>query len=386
MGSPAYAGMDPRWAARSQPPRWLPRLRGDGPQTGKAGRADQEAPPPTRGWTRGDMGADGQHRGSPAYAGMDLGRRRSTLATNRLPRLRGDGPRWRCSPDGVHRAPPPTRGWTGTSPRRSVSRKGSPAYAGMDPRRLTRETRRRWLPRLRGDGPEVPPGNSGDPPAPPPTRGWTALHRRPAPPNGGSPAYAGMDLSSATRFRRIAGLPRLRGDGPTGEAWADPRLKAPPPTRGWTRPHPFAAHAADGSPAYAGMDLVLDGCGQMSEGLPRLRGDGPEIRMLRWDEVAAPPPTRGWTHVAQLPRLDRAGSPAYAGMDPERSRNSTSTPGLPRLRGDGPTGYDSNFSHSSAPPPTRGWTRRPVRLAAGEAGSPAYAGMDRRRWRPCWRS
>src|SRR4051794_19131446 len=38
IGSPASAGMDPRQAGRRRCPRWLPRVRGDGPHFAYVGR------------------------------------------------------------------------------------------------------------------------------------------------------------------------------------------------------------------------------------------------------------------------------------------------------------------------------------------------------------
>ena len=153
MGSPAYAGMDP-----AQPPctdRYtrLPRLRGDGPSCSGSFGGGAEAPPPTRGWTRLCADVLQSAHGSPAYAGMDptktsisgcrmrLPRLRGEdpywierpVQSARLPRLRGDGPLLRMSSKSVATAPPPTRGWTLRLPDQRAGRRGSPAYAGMDP-------------------------------------------------------------------------------------------------------------------------------------------------------------------------------------------------------------------------------------------------------------
>ena len=133
MGSPAYAGMDPTPERLDYLSRRLPRLRGDGPGNHDTNDKLIQAPPPTRGWTLSASPRIGWEWGSPAYAGMDPHARfgRSSLA--RLPRLRGDGPAGAATKGVQDAAPPPTRGWTrGDVFRRGIGR-GSPAYAGMDP-------------------------------------------------------------------------------------------------------------------------------------------------------------------------------------------------------------------------------------------------------------
>ena len=214
-------------------------------------------------------------RGSPAYAGMDPMRPSSTSLRIWLPRLRGDGPSHMRGTTARSMAPPPTRGWTFAGNGRRPDRNGSPAYAGMDPRRFPSECRWHRLPRLRGDGPRTRHAMAMRIGAPPPTRGWTPLgtyaHFTPA----GSPAYAGMDPCSASAATPTTGLPRLRGDGPRPARHAQRILRAPPPTRGWTLRHRRRHRLAQGSPAYAGMDRCRPYARSPRTWLPRLRGDGP---------------------------------------------------------------------------------------------------------------
>ena len=132
-GSPAYAGMDPPMENDVLELKRLPRLRGDGPlQLDKIER-DQGAPPPTRGWTLLTARRGVHSGGSPAYAGMDPCSISSRASVWRLPRLRGDGPADDGPEVRDGRAPPPTRGWTRGERLARFVAAGSPAYAGMDP-------------------------------------------------------------------------------------------------------------------------------------------------------------------------------------------------------------------------------------------------------------
>ena len=90
----------------------------------------------------------------------------------------------------------------------------------------------------------------------------------------------------------------------------------------------------------------------------------------------APPPTRGWTPEGPVGRPAQAGSPAHAGMDRRRSRSRSRDMWLPRPRGDGPWRDPAQAQRWLAPPPTRGWTRTEERAPPAAHGSPAHAGMD----------
>src|SRR5438552_150192 len=88
----------------------LPRARGDGPCFNVVTLSCSTAPPRTRGWTHGDpLELDHRH-GSPAHAGMDPRRGVGFFETARLPRARGDGPTGGANSGLSTRAPPRTRG------------------------------------------------------------------------------------------------------------------------------------------------------------------------------------------------------------------------------------------------------------------------------------
>ena len=232
------------------------------------------------------------------------------------------------------------------------------------------------LPRPRGDGPACASSSVRALRAPPPTRGWTPHLSPPPRYRGGSPAHAGMDPKLNSSARRARRLPRPRGDGPPSRASSVASTEAPPPTRGWTRDVELRPEPPRGSPAHAGMDPDRRGSRRIRHWLPRPRGDGPSVLFLTRGAYVAPPPTRGWTPAFARRRSQSAGSPAHAGMDPDGPPAGRCHPRLPRPRGDGPSSRDPTRFSVTAPPPTRGWTRPGGRSARRGSGSPAHAGMD----------
>ena len=72
----------------------------------------QAASPPTRGWTLAALRAGGVRRGFPAHAGMDPVHEVRAAGGEGLPRPRGDGPAEVMPVAGTLEASPPTRGWT----------------------------------------------------------------------------------------------------------------------------------------------------------------------------------------------------------------------------------------------------------------------------------
>ncbi len=89
MGSPAHAGIDlTDWFLAQDRPR-LPRTRGDRPRNRSSRPRGPQAPPHTRGSTR--VGGRMSHRsdGSPAHAGIDPRYSETAYARPRLPRTAG---------------------------------------------------------------------------------------------------------------------------------------------------------------------------------------------------------------------------------------------------------------------------------------------------------
>ena len=86
------------------------------------------------------------------------------------------------------------------------------------------------------------------------------------------------------------------------------------------------------------------------------------------------------------PTICLVGSPAPAGIDPERSQARRCTYRLPRARGDRPARFGFGARCHGAPPRPRGSTRHLWRAAAHTLGSPAPAGIDLRYCAGCDRS
>ncbi len=371
VGSPARAGMDPVDGARTSPLR-LPRSRGDGPVDGVAGQSVRRLPR-----SRGDGPLEQRPlssrsaRGSPARAGMDPPMRRPRPAT----------------------APPLARGWTldaGADP----SSRAPPLARGWTLERLIRTRWTKRLPRSRGDGPLAAyassepggsPARAGMDPrrrapawrqAPPLARGWTLTHGEAAT-SRGLPRSRGDGPSTVAVAASIRGLPRSRGDGPLADSVVRPDIRLPRSRGDGPRSAP-ADPDAQGSPARAGMD-------------PRRRG-------MCWTS-AAPPLARGWTLDGPPGSAERRGSPARAGMDPSSGRVAGKDLGSPARAGMDPwLGTAGELGRGSparagmdpcrrwataaldwAPPLARGWTPAIAAMPACMRGSPARAGMDPRR-------
>ncbi len=176
-GSPAYAGIDRLQDVRKRASPWLPRLRGDRPVTGWAPDGAALAPPLTRGSTvRGALLLHFPH-GSPVYAGIDPPKDLPLFPGARLPRLRGDRPGGKSASCTTGSAPPLTRGSTRPPRDPPAEDRGSPAYAGIDPRLGRPRERYPWLPRLRGDRPVERPMLTDGTVAPPLTRESTRVTR-----------------------------------------------------------------------------------------------------------------------------------------------------------------------------------------------------------------
>ena len=104
--------MDPASQPPKNAEERLPRLRGDGPWQALDADGVVQVAPPTRGWTPVGAVSAISFQGCPAYAGMDPEIPQHSLYLIRLPRLRGDGPLSGRSCVRARKVAPPTRGWT----------------------------------------------------------------------------------------------------------------------------------------------------------------------------------------------------------------------------------------------------------------------------------
>ena len=375
-GFPALAGMDRARPICASVSLRLPRARGDGPWSSAAPRAFCRASPRSRGWTRISRATTGRLRGFPALAGMDPETSETIALGSRLPRARGDGPSCSGWQAAARPASPRSRGWTAGARSRSGAGDGFPALAGMDPTAWLTSTPRYRLPRARGDGPKNRVREYQKSRASPRSRGWT---RRAAPSASGVrgfPALAGMDPLVVLIVLVRRGLPRARGDGPVALGGAVRAAWASPRSRGWTVAGVRRGVFAAGFPALAGMDPGLSSSIVEILGLPRARGDGPSGCWGTASASAASPRSRGWTPVIRGESEGAEGFPALAGMDPGPRTPAARTPRLPRARGDGPCPVRRSSPAAGASPRSRGWTRQHGAGGRRRAGFPALAGMD----------
>ncbi len=295
----------------------------------------------------------------------------------RFPRTRGDGPEAVGVLSVPYELPPHTRGWTLRGDDGIVSRRASPAHAGMDPPPGDPQRCGHRFPRTRGDGPHrgsVPPARAR---LPPHTRGWTQVLMDRIGYAVASPAHAGMDRCPGRDPGHRRGFPRTRGDGPILVCSSQALERLPPHTRGWTVHGRSAEGSRRASPAHAGMDRRQDRSGSRRRRFPRTRGDGPLERCALADEFALPPHTRGWTRITDPDQWIYGASPAHAGMDPLRAGGSVRRPGFPRTSGDGPSASSRRVRPSRLPPHTRGWTPDRERRGLARIASPHTRGWTR---------
>ena len=277
---------------------------------------------------------------SPHTRGWTGGRHSSSAPGRRVPRTRGDGPRYfggvcvvgdvfpahagmdrpaHASPCGGRWCSPHTRGWT----------------ASLD-RLLSLLDR---VPRTRGDGPSPLSRQAARRACSPHTRGWTGdRHLAIRIVGKCSPHTRGWTATRQVGHVTVRRVPRTRGDGPAGGStalggsWGVPRTRGDGPVSPGNRPE-----SKDVFPAHAGMDRSV-----AARGRPGL-----------W----CSPHTRGWTDAKLAELQAQLVFPAHAGMDRARQLRGRGDVGVPRTRGDGP------------------------QFVSGDPNSeivfPAHAGMDR---------
>ncbi|ACL64141.1 conserved hypothetical protein [Anaeromyxobacter dehalogenans 2CP-1] len=335
-GFPACAGIDPAGRPPRSQRLGLPRVRGDRPSLDLDGVVTLKASPRARGSTPRALRHVADLGGFPACAGIDPWHQQSVDIDAGLPRVRGDRP-WRPRrfvPPA--RASPRARGSTGEGDLHGGAAPGFPACAGIDPRRKASGGRRRRLPRVRGDRPRWTSRRSRVQRASPRARGSTRARGPRAARARGFPACAGIDPRAGRPTRTRRRLPRVRGDRPKRVRNTRSALMASPRARGSTRRGALSRAGARGFPACAGIDPSPTRSARRSSRLPRVRGDRPlsAAGLLRY--VGASPRARGSTRSGGPRDHDPAGFPACAGIDPPPGRQRTGTDRLPRVRGDRP--------------------------------------------------
>ena len=354
-GSPAPAGMVPRSTGHNPPLDRFPRTRGDGPARRWRDENPQAVPPHPRGWSPGQADCGSDRAGSSAPAGMVPSPIPCTLPSPWFPRTRGDGPTsWSPAAPPLE-VPPHPRGWSPHARRPHRLRVGSPAPAGMVPSPVHTWLPFTRFPRTRGDGPQRRPMSPEMVAVPPHPRGWSPASRERWRWASGSPAPAGMVPRRRSPAPTPIGFPRTRGDGPLPDAAAPALPAVPPHPRGWSLLLGEDRRLAHGSPAPAGMVLGNAASWGFAIRFPRTRGDGPAMGSGTTGVAWVPPHPRGWSPLAGGVFANALGSPAPAGMVPPAAMVDGVRFRFPRTRGDGPDTEVGSILGMSVPPHPRGW-------------------------------
>ena len=190
-----------------------------------------------------------------------------------------------------------------------------------------------------------------------------------------SPARAGMYPRQAGDAQSGHGFPRTRGDVPELEALLGLARQLPPHARGCTPNSAWPRRAWPASPARAGMYRRQARLALRFRCFPRTRGDVPAPAYVGDDTPPLPPHARGCTAGDEGDDAGQAASPARAGMYPLSARRTGARPRFPRTRGDVPRARRDAKRRVALPPHARGCTvHRTVRFRSHSA-SPARAGM-----------
>ena len=191
-----------------------------------------------------------------------------------------------------------------------------------------------------------------------------------------SPAPAGIDLVPSLGQQTPAGLPRTRGDRPDVRRLWREATSSPPHPRGSTCWRSACARSPSVSPAPAGIDLAPWSLMVTTDCLPRTRGDRPICGLDEPHVSSSPPHPRGSTchrHRVCFPRLV---SPAPAGIDLPPVYAARCLRRLPRTRGDRPVAATEGVRDQRSPPHPRGSTPALLCRRILLAVSPAPAGID----------
>ena len=150
------------------------------------------------------------------------------------------------------------------------------------------------------------------------------------------PACAGIDLWKKTKRSMTRCLPRMRGDRPKGARGGVPGCRFTPHARGSTPRDTTYYPPSRVYPACAGIDphLLIPATSLYS--LPRMRGDRPRSALAAKRNLAFTPHARGSTSSRHSIRVHPLVYPACAGIDHELLDKLPTGSGLPRMRGDRP--------------------------------------------------
>ena len=211
------------------------------------------------------------------------------------------------------------------------------------------------FPRSRGDTPARSRAERRLRWVPPLARGYTPAIDTGSRRPGGSPARAGIHPRTSPRRGRRPRFPRSRGDTPAPSAPVLMPPMVPPLARGYTPSGGPGAIRDPGSPARAGIHPERPTAAAPGARFPRSRGDTPIPGIAVRRAQSVPPLARGYTRVASGALPPGSGSPARAGIHPHASRD----------RG----------GAQPVPPLARGYTSPSASMMRRGSGSPARAGI-----------
>ncbi len=150
-----------------------------------------------------------------------------------------------------------------------------------------------------------------------------------------------------------------------------------PHARGSTLAASFQPSIFGVYPACAGIDLYRGVTPMRLAGLPRMRGDRPRTNALRCSAGRFTPHARGSTCDKSYKKVERGVYPACAGIDRYDELLADLVPGLPRMRGDRPQVLCKGSTHRQFTPHARGSTCPSFLWQSTSRVYPACAGIDR---------
>ncbi len=350
---PAPAGNGPSGSPRTNWEWRCSRRLRDGPEIIIKSKTYRRCSPRLRGWSPVRPRAETRLLVLPAPAGMNRPTVRASLWLRRASRARGDGPTTSFQTADSHWCSPRSRGWPPHHRRRHPVREvfpassarmvpiwrrgrsrtpratctagdgpwlGSahgtdallPAHAGMVPKRPRRPTRRRCVPRARGDGPSPRAAATTAPSCSPRPRGWS-LDSSPGACPWVPPAPAGM---APRPSGHPSCAPRACGDGPALKTAGGGTGQCSPRAQGWSLQKRGEARCANVLPAPAGIVPGPPRHDAADGRAPRARGDGPLGELLVAANPLCSPCPRGWSRLRLLGPGQLGVLPAPAGMVP----------------------------------------------------------------------
>ena len=229
---------------------------------------------------------------------------------------------------------------------------------------------------MRGDRPSGKTGRRSGPTFTPHARGSTHPSAPHQVPWYVYPACAGIDRGLERRPCRTRCLPRMRGDRPNPALVNASRTTFTPHARGSTPAVILAIVGIKVYPACAGIDPGPYRVQECRRGLPRMRGDRPELGFDLVQDNLFTPHARGSTVERDLTQQLAHVYPACAGIDPRSPTTSYFSSCLPRMRGDRPTIRSIGFVVSEFTPHARGSTPTSCLIALNPNVYPACAGID----------